>query len=121
MKQCKRILIVEDDLAIREALKEVLELEGYATLTASNGREGIEILRKSDHPCLVLLDLMMPVMSGWDFLEELKKNDTELLKNNPVFVLSAVVDKNTAQGIAGYLKKPMELESVLKAVRNYCG
>ena len=120
MKQCKRILIVEDDHAIREALKDVLEMEGYSTMTASNGKEGIEILRKSSHPCLVLLDLMMPVMTGWDFLEALKK-DKRLLEKNPGFILSAVADKRSAEGVAGFLKKPMELDSVLSTVRNFCG
>jgi CheY-like chemotaxis protein len=118
---CRQILIVEDDVSIREALKELLEVEGYDALTACNGREGIEVLKTALCPCLILLDLMMPVMTGWEFIEEIKRTDHGRLKDNPVFVLSAVANEKNTPGVAGFLRKPMELESVLSAVKHFCG
>ncbi len=120
-RPCKQILIVEDDLDIRETLKDLLEYEGYRALTASNGREGIEVLRKASHPCLILLDLMMPVMTGWEFLEALRAQGEKTLAENPVFVLSAVATQENTPGVAGVLRKPVELSSILDTVKQYCG
>ncbi|MEO5970924.1 MAG: response regulator, partial [Bdellovibrionia bacterium] len=61
---CKCILIIEDEETIRDSLQFFLEFEGYQVYSASNGREGLDILSKLDLPCLILLDLMMPVMDG---------------------------------------------------------
>src|SRR5262249_61831819 len=66
----KNILIVEDDAATRDALTLVLSDEGYAVSSAANGREAIDLLRQGDAPDLILLDLMMPVMDGWQFPRE---------------------------------------------------
>ena len=62
------ILLVEDEPAIRENLKQLLELEGYPVFTAADGREGLSALKSMPRPCLVLLDLLMPVMNGSSFL-----------------------------------------------------
>ncbi len=64
VKRCKDILVVEDDAGIREALRMILELEGYNIREASNGKEGLEVLKSMPRPCLILLDLMMPIMDG---------------------------------------------------------
>jgi CheY-like chemotaxis protein len=61
---CQSILIVEDEKDIRESLKMLLELEGYSVFTAKDGKEGLEILKNLESPCLILLDLLMPVMNG---------------------------------------------------------
>src|ERR1044071_1184503 len=71
---CTMILVVEDDSAIREVLTDVLESEGYQVLNAANGREAIQLLRSSTLPCLILLDLMMPVMNGWQFRDEQRQD-----------------------------------------------
>ena len=70
---CSGILIVDDDPDIRDSLKEVLEDEGYEVNGVANGREALDYLRKSPRPCVILLDLMMPVMDGWQFRKEQKQ------------------------------------------------
>src|SRR5689334_8429349 len=69
------ILVVEDDQDIREALMSVLEDEGYTVLGAANGLDGLEVLARISRPCMILLDLMMPVMSGAEFLSQMRRDD----------------------------------------------
>ena len=68
-KRCESILIVEDNDAIREALETILSIEGYTTHAVRSGREAIAVLKHVQGPCLILLDLIMPIMNGWDFLK----------------------------------------------------
>lgn len=115
----RKILIVEDDLEIRESLKDVLEMEGYKVETASNGKEAIDLLRAtSTQPRLVLLDMMMPVMDGVGFLNILT-NDT-ILAAIPVFIHSATADLTNIHGARGLLRKPASVEAILKLVESYC-
>lgn len=117
----KRILLVEDDVDILEALQELLESEGYTVLCATNGLEALQVLRTQSLPTLILLDLMMPVMDGYQFCHA-KKEDPRLAQI-PVVVMSAdgQVEKKIAQiGIPDFLKKPVELEAVLANVRRFC-
>ena len=81
------VLIVDDDSAVRTALKELFETEGYAVAVASNGRAALNHLGAGLRPCVVLLDLMMPVMDGWDFRTEQLKDPA--LKEIPVFIITA--------------------------------
>jgi CheY-like chemotaxis protein len=67
------ILLVEDDADIRESLKGVLEDEGFSVQEASNGREALDVLLRTAIPCVILLDRMMPIMDGRQFLDELRK------------------------------------------------
>jgi CheY-like chemotaxis protein len=115
---CKCILIIEDEKAIRDSLQLFLEFEGYKVYSAPNGREGLEILPKLDLPCLILLDLMMPVMNGWEFIAALEKN--MMLAPIPVVVLTAFSDKAKAINAKQVLKKPIDLEILLKVVSQYC-
>jgi CheY-like chemotaxis protein len=115
---CKDVLVVEDDKDIRETLQQVLELEGYRVTTATNGKEGLESLKGIDRPCVILLDLMMPVMNGWEFLEAHRTDTT--LATIPVVVVSAAGDKAKSAPAAGFIKKPVDLESLLNVVRRYC-
>ena len=117
---CKKtVLIIEDDHDIRETFKQLLELEGYTVATASNGKEGIDILNKMQSPCLILLDLMMPVMNGWEFLSAQKAD--ERLSKIPVVVVTAVGKESAESPSAtGYIKKPVELEVLLETVKQYC-
>jgi CheY-like chemotaxis protein len=117
----RRILIVEDDLDIRDVLTQVLEYEGFEVAAASNGREALDYLRSHPKPGLILLDLMMPVMDGWQFRSEQQQD--EQLSSIPVVILSA--DGNAYQKAAiiraaGYLKKPVELETLLDTVNRHC-
>ena len=82
------IVVVDDEDDIREAVQVVLEAEGYRTAAAANGQEALELLRRSEHPpCLILLDLMMPVMDGWEFLKEI--GEEPRLLSVPVAIMSA--------------------------------
>lgn len=113
------ILIVDDDLAIREMLEMLLEGEGYEVVLASNGAEALETIRQH-RPALVLLDLMMPVMDGWQFLENLK-NKPEY-QDLPVVLLSANRElTRTARNynVKAYLSKPFEMNQLLSCVEHY--
>ncbi|HEY6179311.1 MAG TPA: response regulator [Kofleriaceae bacterium] len=115
------VLVVDDDRDIRDTLVELLEDHGYHTLGASNGVEALDVLRTSaDVPCLILLDLMMPVMDGREFREEQLKNPawTEI----PVIVISAysdVADQARALDV-DHLRKPLGTRPLIEAVRRYC-
>ena len=81
------VLIIDDDLPVRTALKELFETEGYAVALAANGHAALNHLRKGLRPCAILLDLMMPVMDGWDFRNEQLADPA--LKDLPVVILTA--------------------------------
>lgn len=113
-----RILIIEDNSTIRENTAELLELEGYSTLTASNGRTGLEKI-KLHIPDLILCDLRMPEMDGFTVLKHLGEQPG--LKRIPFIFFSAKSEKKEVnQGIdAGaddYLTKPFELEELLASI-----
>src|SRR5262245_23155992 len=81
------VLVVDDDEEIRNALTEFLSDEGYGVVSASNGREALASLREGVHPSVILLDLMMPVMDGWDFRAEQLRDPG--LRDIPVVVITA--------------------------------
>lgn len=116
---CKGILVVEDDADIRFALEQILELEGYRVFSAANGHEGMQLLQTSERPCLILLDLMMPLMNGWQFME-VQRIDTRI-STIPTIVVSAAGDCVQRTTANGYLKKPIDISSLLETVRLYCG
>ena len=120
-KPHRRVLIVEDDLDIRDVLTQVLEYEGYEVAAAGNGREALDYLRSHEKPGLILLDLMMPVMDGWQFRNEQQQD--EALNSIPVVILSAdgnAYQKAAVIRAAGYLRKPVELETLLDTVNRHC-
>lgn len=114
----KRILIVEDDASIRDVLKLALEFEGYEVAIAKNGKEGLEMLSQTN-PGLILLDLMMPVMNGWEFVEHLKNEN--LFKKYPVIVVSAYSERAKAIDCKDFVMKPLELEQLLESVKKNYG
>ncbi len=117
---CRTILIVEDDAAIRTALQVALELEGYAVKTASQGREALDLLPLIDTPCLILLDLMMPIMNGWEFAKALRED--MILAPIPVALVTAYSEEAaTFQGAQALIKKPVDLELLFTVVKKYCG
>jgi len=116
------VLVVDDDYDIRALITQILQLEGYRVLAAPDGRAALAKLRAADErPALILLDLMMPGMNGWQLQEELIKDPA--LAAIPVLVLSGdddVVHKAGEIGAAGWLKKPLDLKVLLKTVGKYC-
>jgi CheY-like chemotaxis protein len=119
-REAAKVLIVDDDFALRDALCAALEGEGFSVAAVSNGEEALEYLRNGARPCLVLLDLMMPIMNGWEFRAE-QRQDPELA-DIPVIVLSAFARSGDEElrGIGQFLRKPFQLSDLLAAVRAYC-
>jgi CheY-like chemotaxis protein len=107
------VLVVDDDEAIRDVVAEVLREEGYEVQSAENGEQALALMRSS-HPSIVLLDLMMPVMSGWELLEQVA-TDRELL-HIPIVVVSAMA----APGAHEHLQKPLDLDRLLTTVERIC-
>ena len=112
----KKILIVEDEANIRELLRLYLEREGYTVLEAENGVEGIKKW-KSDKPDMLLLDVMMPVMDGWEVCREIRAES-----DVPIIMLTAKGE--TADRVSGlemgaddYIVKPLEMPEVIARVR----
>jgi CheY-like chemotaxis protein len=110
------VLIVDDDPDLLDVTSFVIETEGMAVETARNGEEALALLRAGRQPGLVLLDLMMPVMNGWEFLAAVA-NDP-LLKAIPVVVLTAT-EYTEVPGAREVLRKPMELTALLRVVERY--
>jgi CheY-like chemotaxis protein len=120
---CKNILIVEDNSEIREAIQEALEFEGYQVYSAQNGMEALILLRCLSSPSLVLLDLMMPEMSGWEFLDAQKAEPA--LWDHQVVTISAVAATESLQDptplkTAGTLSKPISPESLFEMIGRFC-
>jgi two-component system chemotaxis response regulator CheY len=110
------VLIVDDDPDILQTLGLCLSTEGYRVLMAANGEEALEVL-KSERPHVILLDLMMPVMDGWQFVAEM---DARGQRGAPLLILSA---DRAVQGHAGnlrasgHLAKPFDLDELLTKVQ----
>jgi CheY-like chemotaxis protein len=119
--QCETILVVEDDLAICNAIKQALEIEGFRVSIAEDGKRALKTLETLSTPCLILLDLMMPIMNGWEFLEEIKKRG-HLLATIPIVITSAALDaeKTASEKAQGFIKKPIDLDLLVSAVHKYC-
>lgn len=113
------ILVVEDNDDVREMMAVTLELEGYAVSTAINGRDALNKLQTGDKPSLILLDLMMPVMNGWEF-QRARENDP-VLKQVPVVVVSAATSEQMHQTDAdAYLPKPLDMDELLLVIGTFC-
>jgi CheY-like chemotaxis protein len=117
--QPRRVLIVEDNEVTRDVMALILESDGYQVSTAANGRTALERLRGGERPGVILLDLMMPVMDGWQFREEQRRD--RALADIPVIVCSAAGEgsRTAALGAQALLSKPVEADDLLAAVRRY--
>lgn len=120
---CKNILVAEDNTEIRETIVEVLQNEGYQVTAAENGQAALEALATLPAPTLVLLDLMMPVMNGWEFLDAQKAQAR--IEPHQVVVMSALpatrtIEDSTPLETAANLSKPLDLENLLATARRFC-
>jgi CheY-like chemotaxis protein len=114
------VLVVEDDREQRETLCAMLDLEGFGHAEAANGREALDYLNLSPAPCLVLLDLEMPVMNGWDF--RVAQLADARLSRIPVVVVTAN-DEGLARhfpGVVGFLWKPLKFERLVAILERSC-
>jgi CheY-like chemotaxis protein len=116
-----KVLLIEDDGDLREALSQILRDEGYEVVGAAHGREALDKLRGGQRPCVILLDLTMPVMNGWQFRAE--QREDPVLSRIPVIVISAGHDlpaQLTVLGLEEYVRKPIRLETLLDSLARHC-
>jgi CheY-like chemotaxis protein len=113
------ILIVEDDADLREMMAQLLALEGLRAATVANGKEALQYLTGGECPEVILLDLMMPVMDGWEFRRRQRADPS--ICDVPVIVLSAL-DQPRSRDLhaAAFLKKPLDFDRLLELVHEYC-
>ena len=118
----KLILVIEDDSAILDSLKQLLEMEGFEVATAMNGQDGIDLLKASDRlPQLILLDLMMPIKDGFEFRNEQMENPK--FASIPILVMTAEghqserKDRLKAKAI---LRKPLDIDQLIDVERRNC-
>ena len=115
------ILIIEDEADIRESLADVLGLRGYDVATVVNGREALERLEAGLTPCLIILDLMLPVMSGWEFRRQQLANDK--WAEIPTVLLSGITNlpgESQRLRAVSFLPKPIDFASLYNTVDGYC-
>ena len=112
------VLIVEDEEDLRELMRDALQLRGYSVVTAE---EGTDALRKIDDigpPCVILLDLLMPGMNGWEFFDKVRERPE--LSSVPVIIHSSAAARAPA-GATRVLQKPLAFERLVSIVAEYCG
>jgi CheY-like chemotaxis protein len=118
---CDLVLVIDDYQDIRESIAMALGLEGYRVVTASNGLDALNKLYGGLRPCLIILDMMMPVMNGFAFRQS-QLEDPELAKI-PLIAYSTVTDPNeTAQNLRAdaYLYKPSDMSEITAIVQRFC-
>ncbi len=115
------VLVVDDDADLKELLAEMLRGEGFAVTVASNGHEALHVLQKGLEPCVILLDLMMPVMDGWQFRS--RQMEDERLRAIPTVVFTGASSPREEAGrleAHGYLSKTADIDEILRVVHHYC-
>lgn len=116
---CLDVLLAEDDEDLRDAMVDVLKNAGYTVEAVSNGRAALEWLEdNSPPPKLILLDLMMPVMDGWQFLDERER--IPKIAAVPVVVLSANAGFTRVSETTRFMRKPVAVKVLLSVVSRYC-
>ena len=121
---CRNILITDDNDGVRDALLAALLAHGYRAVGARNGKDAIAKLATFQGPTLIFLDLMMPVLDGWEVLEVWNREPS--FSQNKVVTISAVnlksrIDARIPQNTVGTLQKPLTFKSVYQLVQQYCG
>lgn len=117
----KTVLVIEDNADILENTSEILELSNYRAVMAKNGKEGIAIA-KQNKPDVILCDILMPEVNGFQVFEELKRNPATT--GIPFIFVTASVEKKEveaamAMGVDGYLRKPFDSEELIKLIRSF--
>ena len=116
----RTILVVEDDHDIRVSVRMVLEDEGYEVFTVTNGRSALDLLERStdaDRPCLIILDLMLPVMDGWHLADRLREDP--VLSQIPILIMSAYQTPPPPPAAVGFVKKPVDTDTLLAMVEQH--
>jgi CheY-like chemotaxis protein len=113
------IFIVEDDVDTREMLARFLELEGFRVEMAANGQQALERLARGTSASVILLDLMMPVMDGWEFRRR-QSQDARLRKIPTIVVSAAGRERITQIAADAYLSKPVDMDELLSRVTELC-
>jgi CheY-like chemotaxis protein len=117
-KRCV-VAIIEDDAEFRNMLRELLEEEHYQVIAVSNGAEALETLRSAAVPNVILLDVSMPIMDGFDFLRH--RNEDPRLSSVPVvLVTNAKPHERPTAGVNDVVRKPIDIDEVLFAIKRYC-
>jgi len=118
----KSVLVVEDDRDIRDALRESLVMMGYRVDVASNGEEALRFLAEHEKPAVILLDLMMPVMDGWQFRVQ-QQLDPRICDIPVVLITADGNAKHKADNMGAHdrIKKPFEFEELIKIAHEFCG
>ena len=118
-----KILLVEDDIDIQDNLRAFLEMENFEVEAVCNGKQAIELMQKEGLPRLILLDLMMLIMNGYEMLAEMKK--INLFKGNPspIILLSAATDieETARQQVTKFIRKPIALDKLLLSIKEIYG
>lgn len=114
----KTILLVEDDHDTRVSIRQNLEAEGYFVFSAANGQQALELLERIKPPCLILVDLVMPLMNGIEFIERVEANPA--LHLIPLVVVSAFPALAKSSIAKAIIQKPMDLKVLIDTVREYC-
>jgi CheY-like chemotaxis protein len=109
-----KLLIVEDDEGARAALGDIFDFEGYQVALCANGKEALEYLRSEPLPALIILDLQMPVMNGWQFRRE--QNKDARFAAVPVVVITALQSAGDID-VAEIVHKPIDIDRLLAVVR----
>jgi CheY-like chemotaxis protein len=115
------VLVIDDDPWVRATLTQILELEGYGVVAVGDGRAALAYLSASSRPDLILLDLSMPGMSGWDFREEQRLHPQ--LASIPTVIISGEGNGQAsaeALGASGFLRKPFSVVDLLETVQRHC-
>jgi CheY-like chemotaxis protein len=114
------VAIIEDDSEFRAMLRELLEEERYRVVVAGNGAEALEILRGDPLPHVILLDVSMPVMDGFDFMR-FRNDDPRLSAIPVVHVTNAKPHERPTIGVNDVVRKPIDIDEILFAIKRYCG
>ena len=117
-KRCL-VAIIEDDTEFRDMLRDLLEEERYDVVALSNGAEALETLRGDTLPNVILLDVSMPVMDGFDFLR-FRNDDPQLAAVPVVLVTNAKPHERPTIGVNDVVRKPIDIDEILFAIKRYC-
>lgn len=112
------VALVEDDVEFRNMLRELLEEEGYDVVALANGAEALETLRAGVTPNVILLDVSMPVMDGFDFLRQ-RNEDPRLAQVPVVLVTNAKPHERPTVGVSDVVRKPIDIDEILFAIKRY--